>query len=161
MDARFLLDLVFLLFLFALALFLRRLLTPLFGHVFGPKGGGWSDLAKVFATTRPMPPQTFRRQNVAVGQIVYRRSMNVGFDDAGFYLQPGFPVSLAQKARLFIPWERIGKVTPRMFFFRRAAALALGEPPAGVVTVPMDVFDAAIRPHLPAEALRELTPPQA
>ena len=155
MDRNFLANLLFALLLLATALVLRRLLTPLFAQMLGPRQGGWRALAKAFATPRALPAKKLTGQTVAIDGIIYRHSMNLAFDESGLYLEAGFPVSLIQKERLFIPWAQIEKVTEGLFFWRKAAALSLGVPAVATLTTPMTLFDAAIRPHLPAGVVME------
>jgi hypothetical protein len=137
---------VFLLVLVVAGYGVRKLVSVL-ARQFGG-GGGWAALAKVFATSRPMPPSVLLGQNIVVGLVIYRRSMSVGSDDAGLYLEPGFPVAIFVKQRLFIPWAEIRKVEESLLFWRKAFRLSIGDPCIGEVTAQGETVDRAIRPHI-------------
>ena len=119
-----------------------RLLAPIIQQHFRGGPGGWSQLAQIYATTRPRPAQARNGQNVVVGQVLFRFSMTVGFDDGGLYLEQGFPMSLLGRRALFIPWTDVKRVDEARLFWRKAALLSLGEPPVGTVTLPMELFEA-------------------
>ena len=125
-----------------------RLLAPIVAQHFKGAAGGWSRLCEVYATTRHLPTQLLRRQTVVVGQVLYRNCINVGFDDIGLYLAPGFPVSIFGKPPLFFPWTKITRVEEGRLFWRKAAVLSLGEPVVGTISMPMELFNSAVRPAL-------------
>lgn len=116
-----------------------RFLVPLIAQHFKGSAGGWRRFSKLYATTRQLPAQLFRRQNIVMGQVLYRNCMTVAFDDVGLYLEPGFPVSFL--GRLFIPWTEFKRVEEGRLFWRRAAVLTFGKPPGGTITMPMELFN--------------------
>lgn len=147
MDPKFVLNLALLLVILVAIGIGLRLLVPIIAQHF--KGsGGWDRLAKVYATTRNLPARVSRRQNFVVGQVVYRRSMTAGWDDTGLYLELGFPLSIFDRRRLFIPWTEFKRVEEGRLFWRKAVLLFLGEPLIGTITVPIELFDNAIRPAI-------------
>ena len=99
----FLLTFVGVLVVFAIGL---RLLVPIVLQHFRGSGAGWLRLSEAYATTWQRPAQVYRRRSIVVGQVLYRNCMVVGFDDAGLYLEIGFPISLSGARRLSIPWLR-------------------------------------------------------
>lgn len=138
-------DFIFVLAAFFVALVLcaagLRLLMPIvLQHVRG-SSGGWNRLAQAYATTRQLPAQRRSRQNVVVGQVLYRNCMTVGFDEAGLYLEVGFPLSILAKRQLFIPWKEIKRIEIGRLFWQEAALLSLGEPQVGTITLPMTLFE--------------------
>ena len=69
--------------------------------------GGWSDLAKRYATQEPFSGTTFQMQSVTIGILGnYRSVVTIGASDDGLYLnplvfyRPGHPP-------LLIPWDDI------------------------------------------------------
>jgi hypothetical protein len=147
MDPGFVLNLAILLVvLVAIGVGFRFLIPVVARHFKG--SGGWDRLAKAYATTRQPPKLLLRRQNLVVGQIVYRRSMTVGWDDAGLYLELGFPLSIFERRRLFLPWTEFKRVEDARLFWRKGALLSLGKPLIGTITVPIELFDNAIRPAI-------------
>ena len=130
-----------------------RLLLPIILQHFRGSPGGWSRLWQVYATTRQLPPQVLRRQNVVVGQVVYRRSMNVGFDDTGLYLELGLPISIFRTRRLFVPWNDVKAIQEGRLFWGKAGLLILGEPLVGTITLPMKLFE-TIQPTMDKAAAK-------
>jgi hypothetical protein len=123
------------------------------------RGRGWRELAGKFATTRRMPADSLDRQYVMIGAVLFRRAMRVGADGAGLYLEPGFPVSIALKQRLLVPWGEIAKVEASRFLWRPAVTLSIGAPTLGVVTLPSALFNRVLRPHFaPPGEERPATP---
>ena len=118
-----------------------RLLLPIILQHFRGSSGGWNRLSQVYATTRQLPTQVLRRQNVVVGRVVYRRSMSVGFDDTGLYLELGLPMSIFGTRRLFVPWNDVKAIQEGRLFWGKAALLSLGEPLVGTITLPMKLFE--------------------
>lgn len=154
MDQDFFLILaVFLVILVGFAIGLR-LLVPIIAQHFKGSGAGWGRLSEVYATTRQPPAQVSRRQSMVVGQVLYRNCMTVGFDDAGLYLELGFPMSLRGKRPLLIPWSEFKRAEESRLFWRKAALLAVGEPLVGTITVPMELYE-TIRPAMHAPSLQE------
>lgn len=125
-----------------------RFLVPTIAQHFKGAAGGWSRLSEVYATTRHPPAQLLPRQTVVVGQVLYRNCITVGFDDIGLYLAPGFPIAIFGKRPLFFPWTGFTRIEEGRLFWRKAAVLSLGEPRVGTITVPMELFDKAIRPAI-------------
>lgn len=123
-------------------------LAPIIAQHFKGAAGGWSRLAEVYATTRHLPARPLRRQTVVVGQVLYRNCIIVGFDDTGLYLAPGFPVSIFGKRTLFFPWSEFTRVEEGRLFWSKAAVLSLGKPLVGTITMPMELFNNAIRPAI-------------
>jgi hypothetical protein len=123
-------------------------LVPIIAQHFKGAAGGWSRLSEVYATTRQLPTRLLRRQTVVVGQVLYRNCITVGFDDIGLYLAPGFPISIFGKSALFLPWAEFRRVDEGRLFWSRAAVLSLGEPVVGTITMPMELFNRAIRPAI-------------
>ncbi|HEX7564470.1 MAG TPA: hypothetical protein VF396_14660 [Bradyrhizobium sp.] len=117
-------------------------------HFKGGAAGGRSRLSEVYATTRNLPTRLLRRQTIVLGQVLYRNCITVGFDDIGLYLTPGFPVSIFGKRPLFFPWTEFTRVEEGRLFWRKAAVLSLGEPVVGTITMPMELFNKAIRPDI-------------
>jgi hypothetical protein len=142
MDSDFLLNLAAFFVVLGIVVIGLRFLLPIVRQHFRGSSGGWSRLAQAYTTTRPLPAQLWSGQNVVVGQVLFRFSMIVGFDDAGLYLEQGFPLSLLGRRALYIPWSEIKRVDEVRLFWRKAALLTLGEPPVGTVTLPMELFDA-------------------
>jgi hypothetical protein len=142
MDSDFILNLAAFFVVLAIVIVGLRLLRPIIQQHFRGSSGGWSRLAQAYTTTRPRPAQVRSGQNVVVGQVLYRFSMIVGFDDAGLYLEQGFPLSLLGRRALYIPWSEVERVDEVRLFWGKAALLSLGEPPVGTVTLPMELFDA-------------------
>jgi hypothetical protein len=118
-----------------------RLLAPLIVRHFKGSSGGWSRLSAAYATARQMPARLRARQSIVVGQVLYRNCMTMAFDDAGLYLELGFPMSLLGRPRLFIPWTEFKRTDEGRLFWRKAALLSLGEPLVGTITVPMELFE--------------------
>ena len=145
MDPEFVLNLAILIFVLVAIAIGVSLLAPIIAQHFKGTSGGWGRLSKVYATTRRLPARVSRRQNVAVGQIIYHRCMTVGLDDMGLYLEPGFPITIFGRRRLFIPWTEFERVEEGRLFWRKAAVLSLGEPLVGTITVPIKLFDNSIR----------------
>ena len=123
-------------------------LAPIVAQHFKGAAGGWSRLSEVYATTRQLPTRLLRRQTVVVGQVLYRNCVTVGFDDIGLYLAPGFPISIFGKRALFFPWSEFMRVEEGRLFWSRAAVLSLGQPVVGTITMPMELFNDAIRPAM-------------
>ena len=109
MDPSFALNLALAIVALALFAVALRWFGPTFSRAFSP-GHGWRALAEKFATTQSMPADSLDRQYVMIGAVLFRRAMRVGADDVGLCLEPGFPVSIALKQRLLIPWGEIAKV---------------------------------------------------
>ena len=121
MDPKFVLILgAFLIVLAGIALG-TRLLVPIIAQHFKGAAGGWGRLSELYATTRLLAKQVFRRQNVVVGRVLYRNCITIGFDDAGLYLERGFPMSILGKRTLFVPWTEIKRVEEGRLFWRKAA----------------------------------------
>lgn len=141
MDPQFILLLAA--FFVVLAVFATglRLLVPFILQHFKGSAAGWSRLAMAYATTRQRPAQVCVRQNIVVGQVLYRNCMIVGFDDTGLYLELGFPISILGRPRLFIAWTEFKRIEEGRLFWRKAAVLSVGEPLVGTITVPMKLFD--------------------
>lgn len=137
---------VLLVVLVAIAIGGRVLVRLIAQHFKG--SGSWTRLSAVYATTRQLPAQVLRRQNVVVGTVLYRRCMIVGFDDLGLYLEPGFPISIFGRRRLLIPWTEFRRVEEGRLFWRKAAVLSFGEPLVSTITVPLELFNSAIRPAI-------------
>lgn len=148
MNPEFVLFLAVFLVVFVLFVVGGRLLVPIIAQHFKGAAGGWSRLSEVYATTRHLPAQLLRRQTLVVGKVLYRNCITVGFDDSGLYLEPGFPISLLGKRPLFVPWTEFTRVEEGRMFWRKAAVLPLGEPVVGTITVPMELFNNAIRPAI-------------
>jgi hypothetical protein len=147
MDSGFLLNVaIFLVVILAFAVALR-LLVPIIMQHFPRSAGGWSRLSESYATTQPRPTQVFDRQSVVVGQVLYRNSMVVGFDDRGLYLELGFPLSALGRRALLVPWTEVRRIEDGRLFWRKAPVLSLGEPPVGTITMPEPLFK-AIEPAL-------------
>jgi hypothetical protein len=147
MDLNFIFLLaVFVVILIAFAIGLRFLLPIILQHFKG-SSGGWNRLSQVYATTRQLPAQVYARQSIVVGQILYRNCMVVGFDDAGLYLENGFPMSMLGRPRLFIPWTELKRIEEGRLFWRKAALLSFGEPLVGTITVPLTLFE-TIKPAI-------------
>jgi hypothetical protein len=123
-------------------------LARIIAQHFKGAAGGWSRLSEVYATTRQLPTQLLRRQTIVVGQVLYRNCIAVGFDDTGLYLAPGFPISIFRKRALFVPWSEFKRVEEGRLFWSKAAVLSLGEPLVGTITLPMELFNNAIRPAM-------------
>ena len=123
-------------------------LAPIIAQHFKGGAGGWSRLSEVYATTRQLPTRLLRRQTVVVGQVLYRNCIAVSFDDIGLYLAPGFPISIFGKRALFFPWTEFMRVAEGRLFWSKAAVLSLGEPLVGTITMPMELFNNAIRPAI-------------
>lgn len=123
-------------------------LAPIIAQHFKGAAGGWSRLSEVYATTRQLPKRLLRRQTMVVGQILYRNCVTVGFDDIGLYLAPGFPISIFGKRALFFPWSEFVRLEEGRLFWSKAAVLSLGEPVVGTITMPMELFNSAIRPAI-------------
>jgi len=153
MNTEFVLILGVFLGVFVIFVIGGRFLAPIIAQHFKGAAGGWSRLSEVYATTRHLPTQLLRRQTVVVGQVVYRNCINVGFDDIGLYLAPGFPVSIFGKRPLFFPWTKFTRVEEGRLFWRKAAVLSLGEPVVGTITMPMELFNSAVRPAIGKAAM--------
>lgn len=123
-------------------------LAPIIAQHFKGAAGGWSRLSEVYATTRQLPTRLLRRQTIVLGQILYRNCVTVGFDDIGLYLAPGFPISIFEKRALFFPWSEFMRVEEGRLFWSKAAVLTLGEPVVGTITLPVELFNQAIRPAI-------------
>jgi len=123
-------------------------LAPHLERAFGRGGGRWRDLAKIFATTLPMPGGARAGQNVMIGPLYYRQGMTVGADDSGLFLAPGFPVALVLRQKLLIPWDAIVRTEPALVFWGKATSLIVGAPAVATLTLPNDVFEAWVRPRL-------------
>ena len=147
MDPEFILFLAVLVVVVVVFAIGIRLLMPFILQHFKGSSGGWSRLSQAYPTTRQLPAQVRVRQNIVVGKVIYRNCMIVGFDDAGLYLEIGFPLSIFGRRRLFIPWTEVKGIEDGQLFWRRAALLSLGEPPVGTITVPMQLFE-TIRPAM-------------
>lgn len=148
MNTEFVLFLAVFIGIFVIFAIGGRLLAPIIAQHFKGTAGGWSRLSEVYATTRQLPTQLLRRQTVVVGQVLYRNCISVGFDDLGLYLAAGFPVSMFRKRPLFFPWSEFTRVEKGRLFWREAAVLSLGEPVIGTITVPMELFNSAVRPAI-------------
>jgi hypothetical protein len=120
-------------------------LAPIIAQHFKGAAGGWSRLSAVYATARQLPTRLLRRQTIVVGQVLYRNCVTVGFDDIGLYLAPGFPISIFGKRALFVPWSECVRVEEGRLFWSRAAVLSLGDPVVGTITMPLGLFNQAIR----------------
>ena len=141
MDPEFILLLtIFVVIIVVLAIVLRLLMPFILQHFKG-SSGGWSRLSEAYATTRQLPARVRTRQNIIVGKVLYRNCMIVGFDDAGLYLEMGFPLSMLGSHRLLIPWNEVKRIEDGRMFWRRAALLSIGEPLVGTITVPMQLFE--------------------
>jgi hypothetical protein len=147
MDPSFAVNLALAIVTLALVALALRWFGPTFSRAFS-RGHGWRELAEKFATTRSMPADSLDRQYVMIGAVLFRRTMRVGADGTGLYLEPGFPISIALKERLLIPWGEIAKVEASNFLWRPAVTLSIGAPRLGVVTLPSQLFNRVLRPHL-------------
>ena len=147
MDPSFALNLALAIVALALFAVALRWFGPTLSRAFS-RDRGWRELAGRFATTRSMPANSLDRQYVMIGAVLFRRTMRVGADGAGLYLEPGFPISIALKERLLIPWGEIAKVEASRFLWRPAVTLSIGAPTLGVVTLPSALFNRVLRPHL-------------
>jgi hypothetical protein len=143
MNTEFGLILAVVLGVFVILAIAGRILVPVIAQHFKGAAGGWGPLSEVYATTRPLPTQLLRRQTVVVGNCI-----DVGFDDFGLYLVPGFPVSIFGKRPLFFPWTAFTRVAEGRLFWRKAAMLSLGEPVVGTITMPLELFNSAVRPAI-------------
>jgi hypothetical protein len=153
MDPEFILYLaIFVVIVVVFAIGLRLLMPIILQHLKGSTGG-WGRLSQAYATTRQLPAQIRARQNIVVGKVLYRNCMIVGFDNAGLYLEIGFPLSMLGRRRLFIPWTEVKGIEDGRLFWRRAALLSLGEPPVGTITLPMQLFE-TIQPAMGKAAKR-------
>jgi len=148
MSTEFVLMLAVFLAVFVIFAIGGRLLAPIMAQHFNGAAGGWSRLSEVYATTRHPPAQLLRRQTVMVGQVLYCNCITVGFDDIGLYLAPGFPVSIFGKRPLFLPWTEFTRIEEGRLFWRKAAVLSLGEPVVGTISMPMELFNSAVRPAI-------------
>jgi hypothetical protein len=124
--------------------------APHIERAFGRGGGRWRDLAKKFATARPMPVGAVARQTAMIGPVLYRHCMSVGADETGLWLAPGPPMSIFLKQRLLIPWGEIARIEPATPFWGKAKTLIVGAPAVATVTLEARLFDKLARPWLPA-----------
>jgi hypothetical protein len=115
-------------------------------HLLGARGGGWGDLARVYATTKP-PPPALPGQTLMVGFTQYRRCVAVAADETGLYLKLGFPLSFLRRPALLIPWTAFARVEKGRLYWREAAVLSVGDPLVATITAPMELFE-KIRPRL-------------
>lgn len=150
MDFDLVRNLVAFLFLLAAIGIGLRLLLPIVAQHFKGSSSGWGKLADVYTTDRPPPTSLSRRHSFVVGQVLYRNSVSAAFDPVGLYLKLGQPLSWFEKRALFIPWTEFKSVETGRLFWRDAMVLWIGALPIGSITVPMDFFNAVIRPHLSA-----------
>ena len=125
-----------------------RYVVPIVAQHFKGASGGWNRLSRVYASRRHLPAQVRRRQNVVVGQVVYRWCVDVGADDKGLCLERGFPFSIFGRRPLFIPWSDFKRIEEARLFWRQAVLLSIGEPLVGTITVPIGLFNDLIRPML-------------
>jgi hypothetical protein len=147
MDPRWLNLLLFLAVLVACAIAFALLLPIVWKHFKGARGG-WGALARAYATTEKPTGETWRRQSIVVGLILYRFCVTVGIDRSGLYLAVMTPLRLLRQPPLLIPWNAFQSVEPARLFWRRAALISLGDPRVGTLTVPMDLYD-RVRRYLP------------
>ena len=128
-----------------------RYLAPIIAQHF--KGsGGWGMLSETYATTRPVPEQALRRQTVVVGRVLYRRCMTLGFDDRGLYLETSSPIPIVGRRCALIPWTEFKRIDEGRLFWRPAAVLSIGDPSISTITVPIELFNKAMRPALGKKA---------
>lgn len=140
MNSDFIFFLAVLLVVFVILAVAARVLPPMILRHFGGAGSR-SRLAQTYATTQQLPALVCRRQSVVVGKVLYRNCMIVGCDEAGLYLQFGFPLSVLGRPRLFIAWSEIKRIDEGRLFWRPAALLSFGEPLVGTITMPERLFE--------------------
>jgi hypothetical protein len=124
------------------------LLLPIVWEHFKGARGGWGALARAYATTEKPTGETWRRQSIVAGLILYRFCVTVGIDRPGLYLAVMTPLRLLRQPPLLIPWNAFQSVEPARLFWRRAALISLGDPRVGTLTLPMELY-ARIRRYLP------------
>jgi hypothetical protein len=134
-------------------------LTPHIERAFGRGGGRWRDLAKTFASSRPMPAGALARQTVMIGPVIYRNSMTVGADESGLFLKPGRLLSLMLKQRLLIPWAEIAKTEPATLFWGKATTMIVGAPAMATITLQATLFEKLAQPWLSALEKTRVTKP--
>lgn len=150
MDSDLIRNLVALLFLFAIIGVGLRFLLPIVAQHFKGSSSGWGKLADVYTTDRAPPTSLSRRHSFVVGRVLYRNSVSAASDPEGLYLKLGKPLLWFEKRALFIPWTEFKSAEAGRIFWRNAIVLWIGAPPIGSITVPMDFFNAVMRPHLGA-----------
>lgn len=88
-------------------------MTYLIAHV-----GGWTELASVYGTSRPMPPIRTRGESAGMRAMInYRSCLRVAADEQGIYLVPSFQFR-AFHPPLFIPWTDVTHGNDKFWFKR-------------------------------------------
>ncbi len=89
------------------------LLLPIVWEYFKGARGGWGDLARAYATTEKPTGETWRRQSIVAGLILYRFCVTVGIDRPGLYLAVMTSASAASAAATPHPLERVPECRAR------------------------------------------------
>lgn len=97
---------------------------------------GWQTLARSFgAGTRPVTGTPYHFVTGMVGWVSYRHVLTLHVAADGLFLEV-MPLFRIGHPRLFIPWTQIGGRRPARVLFWTAERFEVGQPPAGVVTLP-------------------------
>lgn len=113
-------------------------------------GGGWTKLAKAYATTRPLPAQHMQGQIVQVGRVVYKRCVDVSVTDAGLHMRLTGIAAIHPETTVLIPWSEFDRSEPTRLFWEPAHTLHVGRPAVTTLCVLEPLFE-AMRAHLPSK----------
>jgi hypothetical protein len=100
---------------------------------------GWNRLARCYPAPATHPGWQWRGQTVKVGQVRYRRCMNLAVLPDGLYLAAS---GLLRHPPLRIPWSQIVSAAPGSFYGRPAVAVQVGSPPVATLEFPAELYQA-------------------
>ena len=107
------------------------------------KIGGYDDLAARFPAVAEPAGTRWDRQCVEFGATMrYDWCTTLIVAESGLFVQARPPAQGVQAA-IFVPWAEVREVRKVRLYWRSAARLTCGEPPAGAITVWQPVWDVA------------------
>jgi hypothetical protein len=103
------------------------------------RASGWSRLAQAYGvTSMPYPIRLYRRGNIRVGKVRWRRSVTIAITTEGLYL--GLRAFARSYPPVLIPWPAIVEVTDTKLYWVAAKELHFAAPQSPPVTIQMEVF---------------------
>lgn len=102
--------------------------------------GGWQKLATRYRTRETPAGKTFSGLQAMVGFVSYRGALECTTNDEGFFLRPSVLFRFGHPL-LFIPWSDCEFVRRSDLLWIKWVKLRVGEPKAGTLTLPLQVFE--------------------
>lgn len=139
METMYLLFLVEILFLAAMAVGLWLFLRALRRRSGGSKGG-WAALEAAWGVAEPPPAPIVTRGTIVVGKVLWRNCVTVGADATGLHLAVKVPVLGAMgKTPVRIPWSAFHAPEPAKLYWSDATLWHLGIPEVATITLPPEI----------------------